>query len=273
MPQGYGSHASEGVASLSTRWLFAEGVTGVFYTYVALLNPSPQTARLTVTYFGADGATPIVREHIVAPDSRATIFVNADASGLTSSDLSIAIDSDVPIAAERSIYRDVGSAFWGAGTSSAGAPAPSTQWFFAEGLTNPAFDTYLLLLNAETTAATIEVSVLRADGLPITLTRTIAPRSRATVHEQRGAGARLVVGVVRAGGTQYPTARQSSRNGRCGGTIQCGARAGWKATRRWGRANPRRAGSPGRPSWETRPVTRPSTCCSRIQTRHQRPCG
>ena len=41
-PYGYGSHASEGTASLSTRWLFAEGVTGAFHTYVALLNPSPK---------------------------------------------------------------------------------------------------------------------------------------------------------------------------------------------------------------------------------------
>jgi hypothetical protein len=179
---GYGSHASEGAASLSTRWLFAEGVTGAFHTYLTLLNPSTQTARLTVTYFGAAGATPVVREHTVAPDSRGTIDVNADAAGLASTDLGVAIDSDVPIAAERSLYRDVGNVFWGAGTSAIGAPAAATEWFFAEGLANPLFDTYLLLLNPGTTAAQVEIDVLQADGAPITLTRTIAPRSRATVY-------------------------------------------------------------------------------------------
>jgi hypothetical protein len=179
---GYGSHASEGTASLSTRWLFAEGVIGAFHTYVALLNPSTETAHLTVTYFGANGATPVVRQHVVAPDSRATIDVNADAAGLASTDLSIAIDSDVPIAAERSLYRDVGSLFWGAATSSVGAPAPAAEWFFAEGLANAFFDTYLLLLNPGTTPAQVEIEVLQAEGGPITLTRTLAPRSRTTVH-------------------------------------------------------------------------------------------
>jgi hypothetical protein len=191
----YGSHNSEGTASLSTRWLFAEGVIGAFHTYVTLLNPSSQTATLTVTYYGADGSggssgaggvTPLVRHHIIAPDSRATIDVNVDAAGLASNDLSIAIDSSVPIAAERSIYRDVASDAgivpWGAGTSTVGAAAPSLAWFFAEGVSNTMFDTYLLLFNPETTAAQVEIEVLRADGGPITLTRTIAPRSRATVH-------------------------------------------------------------------------------------------
>jgi hypothetical protein len=181
-PYGYGSHASEGTASPSTRWLFAEGVIGAFHTYVAVLNPSPRTATLTVTYLGADGVTPVVREHTVAPDSRITIDVNADAAGLATTDLGIVIDSSEPIVAERSLYRDVGSAMWGAGTSSIGAPAAAAEWFFAEGLANPVFDTYLLLLNPGTTAADISIEVLRADGAPITLTRTIAPRSRATVH-------------------------------------------------------------------------------------------
>jgi hypothetical protein len=179
---GYGSHGSEGSASLSTRWLFAEGVIGAFHTYVTLLNPSAQTANLTVVYLGGDGVTQVVRQHTVAPDSRATIDVNADAAGLASTDLGIVIDSDVPIAAERSIYRDVGSKPWGAGTSSVGAPAAAVEWFFAEGLTNPLFDTYLLLLNPGAIMAQVEIEVLRADGAPITLTRTIGPRSRATIH-------------------------------------------------------------------------------------------
>jgi hypothetical protein len=183
---GYGSHTSEGTAALSTRWLFAEGVTGSFQTYVALLNPSPRTATLTVTYLGANGVTPVVREHTLAPDSRVTLDVNTDAAGLASTDVAIVIDSTEPIAAERSIYRNVdsnvGSAVWGAGTSSTGTPAAAAEWFFAEGLSNPLFDTYLLLLNPGTTAAQVEIGVLRADGTPITLTRTIAPRSRITVH-------------------------------------------------------------------------------------------
>lgn len=179
---GYGTHASEGAGSLSTRWLFAEGVIGSFHTYVSVLNPSPHTARLTVTYLGAAGVTPVVREHIVAPDSRATIDVNMDAAGLASLDLSMIIDSDVPIAAERSIYRDAGTHFWGAGTSSIGAPVPAVAWYFGEGVSNALFDTYLLLLNPGSTAARVEIDVLREDGVPITLTHTIAARSRATVY-------------------------------------------------------------------------------------------
>jgi hypothetical protein len=180
---GYGSHSSEGTASLSTRWFFAEGVTGTtFHTYVALLNPSTRTATLSVVYLGGEGVTQIVREHTIAPDSRATIDVNADAAGLATTDLAIVIDSSEPIAAERSVYRDVGNTFWGAGTSTTGAPAAAAEWFFAEGVTNPAFDTYLVLLNPGATTADVSIEVLRADGAPITLTRTLTPRSRATVY-------------------------------------------------------------------------------------------
>lgn len=181
-PVGYGSHGSEGAAALSTRWFFAEGVTGSFHTYISVLNPTTQTATLSVAYLGSDGATQVLRDHTIAPDSRATIDVNADAVGLASTDVAIVIDSSVPIAAERSIYRDAGGRFWGAGTSSIGAPAAATEWLFAEGLTNPAFETYLLLLNPGATTAEVEIDVLRANGEPITLTRTIEPRSRATVH-------------------------------------------------------------------------------------------
>lgn len=180
---GYGSHASEGTASLSTRWFFAEGVIGGgFHTYVALLNPSSRTARLTVAYLGPEGVTQVVREHTIAPESRFTIDVNPDAAGLASTDLGIVIDSSEPIVAERSVYRDVGRTFWGAGTSSVGAPAAATEWFFAEGVSNPLFDTYLLLLNPGATTVDVDIEVMRADGAPITLARRLAPRSRATVH-------------------------------------------------------------------------------------------
>lgn len=184
-PVGYGSHGSEGAAALSTRWFFAEGVTGTFYNYISVLNPSAQTATLSVAYLGGDGVTQVLREHTVAPDSRATIDVNADAAALASTDLAIVIDSSVPIAVERSIYRDAGGKFWGAGASSIGAPAPAVEWFFAEGVVNPAFDTYLLLLNPGAMTAEIEIDVLQADGAPIKLTRTVGPRSRMTVHLNR----------------------------------------------------------------------------------------
>jgi hypothetical protein len=86
---GHASHNSEGTASLSTRWLFAEGVVGAFHTYVALLNPSPRTARLTVTYLGVDGVTPVVREHTIAPDSRLSLHVNSASPELASPSSSI----------------------------------------------------------------------------------------------------------------------------------------------------------------------------------------
>ena len=102
---------------------------------------------------------------------------------LASTDVAFIVDSSLPIAAERSIYLHVGSQPWGAGTSSVGAPAAATTWHFAEGLVNPIFDTYLLLLNPGDTAAEVSIEVLRADGLPpLLIERTLQPRTRVTVH-------------------------------------------------------------------------------------------
>jgi hypothetical protein len=179
----YGSHASEGTPVLSTRWMFAEGVTGGFDTWLMLLNPSTETATLTITYLGGEGVMPVVRQHTIGPERRATIPVNLDAASLASTDVAFIIDSSVPIAAERSIYRHVGVEFWGAGTSSIGAATASPTWYFAEGLTNSVFDTYLLLLNPGETIAEVSIEVLRADGLPpLTIGRRLAPGTRDTVH-------------------------------------------------------------------------------------------
>jgi hypothetical protein len=180
---GYGSHASEGTSVLSRRWLFAEGVTGEFDTYLTLVNPSIDTATVAITYVGGDGVTPVVRQHTIAPERRGTISVNLDAASLASTDVAFIVDSSVPIAAERSVYRHVGSEFWGAGTSSVGAPAASTAWYFAEGVANPVFDTYLLLLNPGETTAQVSIEILRADGLPpLVISHTLAPGTRGTVH-------------------------------------------------------------------------------------------
>jgi hypothetical protein len=157
-------------------------VTGWFDTYLLLMNPSTDSVTVTVTYIGSGGA-PVVREHTIGPERRATINVNYDAAGLGSTDTSIIVDASLPIAAERSIYFHTAGQAWGAGTSSIGVTNAARQWYFAEGLANSLFDTYLLLMNPGEETAQVAIDVLRANGLPpLVIERAVPPRTRVTVH-------------------------------------------------------------------------------------------
>ena len=45
----YAGHTGTAVPAPATRWYFAEGFQGYFYTYVLLENPSATPADVTVT--------------------------------------------------------------------------------------------------------------------------------------------------------------------------------------------------------------------------------
>lgn len=125
----------------------------------------------------------MVRHHAIGPERRATIAVNADAAGLASTETAIIVEASLPVAAERSIYFHTAGQLWGAGTSSVGVTDGARQWYFAEGLVNALFDTYLLLLNPGEGTAHVAIDVLRGDGLPpLLIERAVPPRTRVTVH-------------------------------------------------------------------------------------------
>lgn len=181
--ESYGAHGEGGLGAASATWYFAEGAThSGFNLFYLLQNPNASAATVQVEYLLPPGQAPITRSYTVPPQSRVTVWVNQVNAALAATDVSARLSSNLPIVAERAMYRDDASGlFWSAGHGGAGAPSPATSWFFAEGATGSFFDLYMLLANPSSTPAQVSASYLRPTGAPVQRTYTVAPRSRLTI--------------------------------------------------------------------------------------------
>ena len=98
-----GGHNTFGVPVPLNQWYFAEGYTGNgFDEWLTLQNPNGATANATVTYTFRGGGAPVVNNLTISANSRETISVNSDVG--FNKEVSVKIDSDQPIIAERPIY-------------------------------------------------------------------------------------------------------------------------------------------------------------------------
>jgi hypothetical protein len=182
----YGSHGSTGVASPALTWHFAEGATiGGIQTFFLLQNPGTTPAHVTMRYWLSNGAAE-TRVHVVPPASRLTVWANEEGAPLDAAEFATKIEADVPVVAERAVYRDAPRQTFGAGSVASGVAAPDVSWSFAEGATGPYFDTFLLLANPGDVTATADVRFRRA-GVHVSQdddlrhTYVLAPHSRRTV--------------------------------------------------------------------------------------------
>ncbi|WP_287154232.1 N-acetylmuramoyl-L-alanine amidase [Candidatus Solincola tengchongensis] len=139
-----GGHVSMGTSNPSNTWYFAEGYTGSgFQEYLCLYNPNGYVNRVSITYQTSGGAN-MYDEEYIPPYSRRTVDVNRRAgSGL---EVSLLVQGEGPLVAERAIYHDYSNWCKG-GDVSAGVRAASRHWYFAEGYTGPGFEDWLCLQN------------------------------------------------------------------------------------------------------------------------------
>jgi hypothetical protein len=178
---GYGSHADNGVAAPRTRWFLAEGVTGAFDTYVLVYNPAAVDADITMTFSRVAPLPPIARDYTVPAHGRLTVLVDGVDPELAATDVAIDISSTtVPIVVERSVYLSSPTTVYEAGTGTSASDV-GTAWYFGEGAALGTFDTYLLLFNPSTTAATVSVRYLRAVGGPVIQSYTVEPQARLSI--------------------------------------------------------------------------------------------
>jgi hypothetical protein len=177
-------------AASSNTWYFAEGYTGPgFEEYLTLQNPNPGTARVEVAYYGSGGQLPTVIHHVPG-ESRYTIYVNADAGpGL---ELSVRLDSDLPIVVERPMYFLYQGRVNG-GHVGRGATGPSDTWYFAEGYTGPGFDEYLTLENPNPYDCYVEIEYMIRGGEGLVRPHVVPASSRYTIKVNDDAGERLEV--------------------------------------------------------------------------------
>ncbi len=179
-----GGSDAMGSTQLSRQWYFAEGcTTSSFEEYLTIQNPNAAWATVDVTYL-INGGQPIVKQHRVAPESRYTIMVNADAGpGL---EVSAAIRSDQPILAERPMYFDL--AGMDGGHIVMGSPFLSRDWYLAEGATFSPFTEYITIQNPNAADATVAIQYYTPAGVPITTNHTIAANSRFTLNAGTDSG-------------------------------------------------------------------------------------
>jgi uncharacterized protein (DUF1800 family) len=179
--QHYGGHAETGTPVPSTRWYLAEGAThSGFDLFYLLQNPGTATANVEVTYLRPSGAA-VVRQYVVAPHSRANVWVDLEAPELASTDVSATIASSQPIVVERAMYLNAQGRLFGAGHVSAGVTTPSREWFLAEGATGAYFDLFVLVANPGEADADVAATYLLPDGTTVTRNHTVAGRSRYTI--------------------------------------------------------------------------------------------
>jgi WD40-like Beta Propeller Repeat len=198
-PPSYGSHSETAIAAPSSTWYFAEGAThGSFDLFYLLQNPGDASATATITYLLPGGQPPIVRDYAIAPHSRRTIYVDQE-PGLSATDVSAKIVSDVPILAERSMYLSTPDQPFAGGTGGAGIPQPGTHWFVAEGATGTFFDLYLLIGNPSASDAAVTVTYLLENGTSFDKPYVVAKESRLTIdvkHEDPRLAATSVSSAV-----------------------------------------------------------------------------
>src|SRR4030095_4808303 len=90
---------------------------------------------------------------------------------------------DAPGAAERAMYFGLPpDRLFKAGHESAGVPAPSTEWFLAEGATGSFFETFVLIANPNSADADVTLTYVTETGAMVTRNKTVRDNARLTAN-------------------------------------------------------------------------------------------
>ena len=164
----------------STIYYFAEGEGGPGYsTFVSLLNPSQtNTAHITLRYYSGGGVLK-VQTLTIAPMHRGT---SSPGGFSTRKQVSIQVESDIGIGAERPMYVNVTMPIAGGATTGAasavGATGPGGDWLFAEGYTGTNFQEYLVIANVTSNTAKVQVKLEYTNGTTQTVPITVSALSQ-----------------------------------------------------------------------------------------------
>ncbi|HEX3245914.1 MAG TPA: S8 family peptidase [Chloroflexota bacterium] len=174
---GRGGDANAGTKAPSRVWYFAEGDTrSEFDATIALFNPNAEPATVKVQIIRTDGRPS--EESVGMPGfTRRTLKLD---ELVPDARFAIRLESDVPIAAERSIYVGGGSHI------ASGVTQPATEWYLAEGDTIPPFTESVALLNPTDQNVNVELTFYPESGGPPRVESVkMRPLSRGTVDVGR----------------------------------------------------------------------------------------
>lgn len=158
--------------------LFAEGAAGTFFdTQVHVFNPGTTPANVVVGFLSASGTR--TSQAVTLPPKGRTTLASCCVATMTAAEFSTVVESDAPVVAERGMSWDRVTGYGSHAT--AGAAAPSTEWFFAEGATISGLQLFYLFSNPGGTAATVDVEYLLASGTAVTRQYNVPALSRRTI--------------------------------------------------------------------------------------------
>jgi len=103
-----------------------------------------------------------------------------DEFGRPGQDVSLKVEADAPIVAERPMYFNYQGS-WAGGHDSLGTDSPKDKWYFAEGCTRPGFHTWLCLQNPNKERAEITIDYLCGDGNNVQKKVFVEGESRYTI--------------------------------------------------------------------------------------------
>ena len=168
------AHSSVGVNSPASTWYLPEGCSGFgFEDWLLVQNPNGTQATCTLTYMLESGK-PATFVKNVPPRSRRT-FNMADDVGAQNA--STVVTSDVPVIAERAMYRNNRRE----GHESIGATQTSSDYFLAEGTTAWGFTTYVLVQNPNESPSFVSLTYMTPAGAKSMPPFSMAGYSRKTV--------------------------------------------------------------------------------------------
>ncbi|MFN8059829.1 MAG: hypothetical protein U0Q12_11780, partial [Vicinamibacterales bacterium] len=180
-----GGHESAGVARLATSWFLAEGATGDYFdTYVLVGNPNPSPAAVTLSFLLPNG-THVDKPYTVGAQSRMTVYVDGADVLLANTAVSTTVTSDIPVVVERAMYWPGAFTTWAEAHNSFGVTETGVRWGLAEGRQGGAqnFESYILIANPTTQSASVDVTLLRPDGVPVApIHVTVSPTSRLNIE-------------------------------------------------------------------------------------------
>jgi hypothetical protein len=170
-----------GSTKLAQDFYFADvEVQRNYSSFITILNPpGGKTANVTLTYI-AGGSQAGTQTLVVPAGQRATTWPKLAGVNKQSG---LAVHSDQPVVVERPMYfttsrSNISGAVTGAATV-VGAPAPTTDWLFAEGYTGTNFHEYFILANFSSTAtANVTVKLEYSNGAVNPTTVQVAPLSQ-----------------------------------------------------------------------------------------------
>ncbi len=168
-----------------TRYLAEGAMNSFFRTLIEIFNPSTAPATIVVRYLGESGG--VVTNTFTLPAKGYRQIYPGETFlpyNLPSSSFSTVVEADQVLAIERTMTwaqsASEGNSY-GAHAETA-VSSPSNTWYFAEGATHGAFDTFYLLQNPNDTDASVTITYLLPAGhAPIVLTYPVAAHSRRTI--------------------------------------------------------------------------------------------